>query len=126
MSDKEKDNSQVDLHSTFSKDNINTEQVLSHIVSIDGRVVDITGDVDEAIEYALDTEDVVLTPEPCDNINTEQVLSHIVSIDGRVVDITGDVDEAMEYALDAEDVVLTPEQEKKLLRKIDFCLLPLI
>ncbi|OXT10052.1 hypothetical protein B9K06_26735, partial [Bacillus sp. OG2] len=44
-------------------DNIDTEQVLSHVVSIDGRVVNVTGDVDEAMEYALEAEDVVLTPE---------------------------------------------------------------
>ena len=80
MSDIEKDQSKVELYSTFSKD----------------------------------------------NIDSDQILSHVLSIDGRVVDITGDVDEAMEYALDAKDVELTDKQEKKLLRKIDFFLLPLI
>jgi MFS transporter, ACS family, allantoate permease len=65
MSDIEKDNVNVnvELHSTFSKENIDTHQVLSHVVSIDGRIVDITGDVDEAMKYALDAEDVELTPE---------------------------------------------------------------
>ena len=61
MSDIEKDQSKVELHSTFSKDNIDSDQILSHVLSIDGRVVDITGDVDEAMEYALDAKDVELT-----------------------------------------------------------------
>ena len=61
MSDIEKKEENVELHSTFSKDNIDTHQILSQITSINGRVVDITGDVDEAMKYALDTEDVELT-----------------------------------------------------------------
>lgn len=80
MSDIEKQDAKVELHSTFSKD----------------------------------------------NINTDQILNTIRSIDGNVVDITGDVDEAMKYALDSEDVELTEEEGKKLLRKIDIFLLPLI
>lgn len=81
MSDIEKDNINVDLHSTFSKDNIQ---------------------------------------------DTHNVLSHVRSIDGRIVDITGDVDEAMKYALESEDVELTDEEAKRLVRKIDIFLLPLI
>ncbi|ODQ47898.1 hypothetical protein PICMEDRAFT_71913 [Pichia membranifaciens NRRL Y-2026] len=62
MSDIEKEKGgETELHSTFSKDNIDTDQVLSHIKSIDGRIIDITGDVDEAMEYALDAQDVELT-----------------------------------------------------------------
>ncbi|GMM27582.1 hypothetical protein DAMA08_002980 [Martiniozyma asiatica (nom. inval.)] len=79
MSDTEKDQTKVELHTTFSKDNI--------------------GD-------------------------PTAILSQVLSIDGRVVDITGDVDEAMKYALEAEEEELTDEQAKKLLRKIDFYLLP--
>jgi ACS family allantoate permease-like MFS transporter len=61
-----------------------------------------------------------------DNIDSDQILDHIKSIDGRIVEITGDVDEAMAYALDAEEVELTEKDAKKLLRKIDIFLLPLI
>lgn len=56
---------QKDLESTFSKDNIGTENVLSHVKSIDGDVIEVTGDVDEAMEYAIEAEeeDVQLTPQ---------------------------------------------------------------
>lgn len=63
MSDleKEKDQSNVEITSTFSKNNLDPHAVLSHVVSIDGRVVDVTGDVDEAMKYAFDAEEVELT-----------------------------------------------------------------
>ena len=63
MSDIEKDNANVQLHSTFSKDNIDKDLVLSQIRSIDGNIVDITGDVDEAMKYALDSEEIELTDD---------------------------------------------------------------
>ena len=65
MSDleKEKDQSNVEITSTFSKNNLDPHAVLSHVVSIDGRVVDVTGDVDEAMKYAFDAEEVELTDE---------------------------------------------------------------
>lgn len=37
--------------------------MLSHVVSIDGRVVNITGDVDEAMEYRFDAKNVELIDE---------------------------------------------------------------
>lgn len=80
-SDNEKDQVNVELHSTFSKDNIH---------------------------------------------DRDAVLDHILSIDGRVVEVTGDVDEAMQFALDAEEIELSDEDSKKLLRKIDLYLLPII
>lgn len=63
MSDIEKNDIKVELHSTFSKENIDTHEVLSHVRTIDGRLVDVTGDVDEAMKYALDNEEVELTEE---------------------------------------------------------------
>ena len=45
---------------------------------------------------------------------------------GKKVEITGDVDEAMKVVLDGERVMLTPEEDRRLLRKIDLYLLPLI
>lgn len=62
------------------------------------------------------------------NINTHEVLDHIKSIDGEIIDITGDVDEAMEYALEAEEekIQFSETDQKRLLWKIDFFLLPLI
>lgn len=55
----------TDVDSTFSKDNIGTENVITHVTSIDGKLIDITGDVDEAMEYAIEAEaeDVELTQE---------------------------------------------------------------
>ena len=54
-----------DVESVFSKDNIGTEKVVTHIRSIDGKLIDVTGDVDEAMEYAIEAEaeNVELTPE---------------------------------------------------------------
>jgi ACS family allantoate permease-like MFS transporter len=62
-----------------------------------------------------------------ENTKNDSVLGHVKSSNGVVV-ITDDVDEAMEYAIEAEGdaVILEPKQEKKLLLKIDFFLLPLI
>lgn len=58
MSDIEKDNN---LTATFSADNISTDEVLGHVRSINGEVIDITGDVDEAMKYAIETEEIELT-----------------------------------------------------------------
>lgn len=54
-----------DVKSVFSKDNIGTENVLTHVRSIDGKMVDVTGDVDEGMEYAIaaEAENVELIPE---------------------------------------------------------------
>lgn len=49
-------NPHEEVHSTFSRGNIGTERVLTHIKSIDGENVDVTGDVDEAMEYAMEAE----------------------------------------------------------------------
>lgn len=51
------ENNDDDNHSIFSKDNIGTEEVLDHIKSFDGQNVNVTGDVDEAMEYAIEAED---------------------------------------------------------------------
>ncbi|VEU21358.1 DEKNAAC102248 [Brettanomyces naardenensis] len=61
-----------------------------------------------------------------DNIGGDNIITTIDSGDGRVIKVTGDVDEAMELAIDNEGVVLDAEEDKKLLRKIDLYLLPLI
>ncbi|VEU23246.1 DEKNAAC104367 [Brettanomyces naardenensis] len=61
-----------------------------------------------------------------ENIGEDIVLTTITSANGRAIKLTGDVDEAMALAIDNEGVVLDPEEDKKLLRKIDFALLPII
>lgn len=45
-----------EVHSTFSRNNIGTDKILTHIKSINGENVSVTGDVDEAMEYALEAE----------------------------------------------------------------------
>ncbi|SCU82130.1 LAMI_0B09054g1_1 [Lachancea mirantina] len=51
----------------------------------------------------------------------------IPSIEGEVITINkGDVDQAMYYALDAQGLDLDPVYERKLLRKIDWCILPIV
>ncbi|GMM31333.1 allantoate permease [Martiniozyma asiatica (nom. inval.)] len=72
-------------------------------------------------------EDTTIRPTfSKENINSNEILATVRSIDGKVVEVTGNVDEAMKYALDLEDVDIDDEKFKKLLRKIDFHLLPLI
>lgn len=62
-----------------------------------------------------------------ENLNTHDVLATIKSIDGEVIPVTGDVDEAMKYALEiGQGEQATEEDFRKLLRKIDYCLLPLL
>ena len=50
---------------SFNRENIGTENVLTHLKSIDGADFNVTGDVDEAMEYAIEAEQeaIELTPE---------------------------------------------------------------
>lgn len=62
-----------------------------------------------------------------ENLGKDDVITAFTSPNGRVVKVTGDVDEAMKVALEIdEDIVLDEETNKRLLRKIDMFLLPLI
>lgn len=62
-----------------------------------------------------------------DNVGTFNVITSFTSPRGKVIEVTGDVDEAMKVALDIdEDITLDEATNKKLLRKIDLYLLPLI
>lgn len=61
-----------------------------------------------------------------DNLNSPNVLATVTSVNGEIIPITGNVDEAMQYALDIDQYDASPEEFKKLLRKIDYSLLPLL
>lgn len=61
-----------------------------------------------------------------DKIGDRNVITSILSPNGNEVFINGDVDEAMKLALRAKEVELTPEEDKKLVRKIDLCMFPLM
>lgn len=61
-----------------------------------------------------------------DKIGDRNVITSILSPSGREVAITGDVDDAMKLALKAKDIELTPEEDKKLVRKIDLYMFPLM
>lgn len=63
-----------------------------------------------------------------EEIGTDQVLTTFMSPTGREVKVTGDVDEAMALALEAEKnhVEYDPVADKRLLKKIDIYLLPLL
>ncbi|VEU23249.1 DEKNAAC104365 [Brettanomyces naardenensis] len=61
-----------------------------------------------------------------ENIGEDNVITTFTSGDGKVHEVTGDVDEAMALALDNEGVVLDAETDRKLVRKIDFAILPLL
>ncbi|RLV83392.1 hypothetical protein JA9_002844 [Meyerozyma sp. JA9] len=62
-----------------------------------------------------------------DKLGHGDVITSFMSPNGRVVKVTGDVDEAMKVALEIdEDLVLDEDTDKRLLRKIDMFLLPLI
>ncbi|CUM67362.1 uncharacterized protein PRCAT00005055001 [Priceomyces carsonii] len=59
--------------------------------------------------------------------DVDNIISAVVSPGGREVVINkNDVDDAMRYALDAKGVEIDPTFEKKLVRKVDIMLLPLI
>nr|QFR37062.1 MFS transporter [Cyberlindnera americana] len=60
-----------------------------------------------------------------DKTGTDNVLATITSANGEVVEITGDVDAAMKLAID-NVIEYDEEKDKKLLRKIDFVVLPMI
>lgn len=63
-----------------------------------------------------------------EDIGTDHVLTTYISPDGKEVKVTGDVDQAMALALQAEQnhVEYDPVADKKLLKKIDTYLLPLL
>ncbi|KAG7727607.1 hypothetical protein KL933_002541 [Ogataea haglerorum] len=65
--------------------------------------------------------------ETVSQIEINPVLSTVVSLDGREIEIHQlDADVALQYHQDAMDLVLDPQFERKLLRKIDWCLMPVI
>lgn len=60
----EKDQVKVELKSTFSKANISDrDAILSHILFVDVNLVEVTGDVDKAIKFAVEAEDIELSDE---------------------------------------------------------------
>ncbi len=61
-----------------------------------------------------------------ENIGKNEVLTSFRSADGKIVNITGDVDEAMKLAVNLNDIKIDEKADKKLLLKIDICLLPLL
>lgn len=81
-----------------------------------------TGSSSEDIQ--ADVEHVLSFTEK--NIGTKDVITSIISPNGNEVIVDGDVDEAMKLAFKAKNVVLTPEEDKKLVRKIDLCMFPLM
>ncbi|GMM42478.1 allantoate permease [Hanseniaspora uvarum] len=70
--------------------------------------------------------------KPIISITQEQIgdkqaqITTILSPRGEEVVLTGDVDDAMKYADEIRDFEFTPEEEKKLVRKLDLCLLPIM
>lgn len=74
----------------------------------------------------IEKDNNLTTTFSADNISTDEVLGHVKSINGEIISITGDVDEAMKYAIDTEEVELSDADAKRLLRKIDIYVLPLI
>lgn len=57
---------------------------------------------------------------------TKDAITITLTSTGQEVLITDDVDDAMKLASEAKDIVLTPDADKKLVRKIDFCMFSLI
>lgn len=61
-----------------------------------------------------------------ENLGSPDVITSFTSATGKTVKITGDVDEAMQVALEGDMFEFSEADDKKLLRKIDLNLLPLI
>lgn len=89
---------------------------IDHIIDSDGSSNNVP---DEKIHNV-----VSITAEEIGDENA--VITSILSPSGREVKITGDVDDAMKLALESKDVTLTPEEDRKLVRKIDLCMFPLM
>ncbi|KAH3900822.1 allantoate permease family MFS transporter SCDLUD_002275 [Saccharomycodes ludwigii] len=80
----------------------------------------LSGDVikDEKVQHIVSiTQGEIGDPNP---------IATILSPHGKEVVVTGDVDDAMRLALEAEDLQVTPEEDRKLLRKIDLYMFPLM
>ena len=58
--------------------------------------------------------------------DSQNVITTILSPSGREIKVTGDVDEAMKLALKSQGITVTPEEDRKLVRKIDLYMFPLM
>ena len=70
--------------------------------------------------------------KPIISISQDQIgdktaqIATILSPSGEEVVLSGDVDDAMKYAEEIRDFEYTEEEDKKLVRKLDWCLLPMM
>ncbi|OBA26859.1 MFS general substrate transporter [Hanseniaspora valbyensis NRRL Y-1626] len=70
--------------------------------------------------------------KPIISITQEQIgdktaqIATILSPGGEEIVLSGDVDDAMKYADEIRDFEYTEEEDKKLVRKLDLCLLPIM
>lgn len=71
---------------------------------------------------------IEVSQQDLESQNKDQVIGTIMSPSGKPIEITGDVDEAMKYAIRNKDVhvELDAATNKRLLRKIDCYVLPLM
>ncbi|CUS20218.1 LAQU0S01e01662g1_1 [Lachancea quebecensis] len=58
--------------------------------------------------------------------DVDNVISTIVSPSGKEVKITGNVDDAMRLALESKGLKISPEDDRRLVRKIDLYMFPLL
>ncbi|CUS25193.1 LAQU0S33e00100g1_1 [Lachancea quebecensis] len=58
--------------------------------------------------------------------DANHVVSTILSSTGKEVKVTGNVDDAMRLALQSQSISVTPEEDRRLVRKIDLCMFPLM
>lgn len=88
--------------------------------------------VNTAEKGELDDKDINVSKiEPVasftrDNIGKNNLITTFTSPTGRVISVTGDVDEAMKIAIDIDDIAYDENEDKRLFRKINIYLLPLI
>ncbi|KAK6200487.1 allantoate permease [Scheffersomyces amazonensis] len=82
----------------------------------------------EKKEKFIETLEPVLSFTEEDLKDTNNVLTTILSPSGKEVKITSDVDVAMKYAIAnaGKDIALDPEVDRRLLRKIDMFLMPIL
>ncbi|KAF6012589.1 hypothetical protein HII13_001641 [Brettanomyces bruxellensis] len=78
----------------------------------------------------LDDKDANVSKiEPVNSFTRDNIGKNLITFTsptGRVISVTGDVDEAMKIAIDIDDITYNKTQDKKLFRKINLYLLPLI
>ncbi|CDK27133.1 unnamed protein product [Kuraishia capsulata CBS 1993] len=69
----------------------------------------------------------IIDKTPVAEVEVQPQLTTVLSVNGEVIDLKpSDYDDALQYAAESENLVIDPVYEKKLVRKIDWYIMPMI